>query len=69
MMVLIEQGDRDRHNEMVLGEVEKAAENCDVVVLAQGSMTVLLPLLTHIKTPVLSSPRMGIEYLKEVLGE
>ena len=69
MMILIEQGDKERHNAMVLGEVERAARECDVVVLAQGSMTVLLPLLTHIKTPVLSSPRMGIEYLKEVLGE
>ena len=69
MMIIIEQGDKERHNAMVIGEVERAARECDVVVLAQGSMTVLLPLLTHIKTPVLSSPRMGIEYLKEVLGE
>ena len=67
MMILIETGDKERHNAMVLSEVEKAAESCDVVVLAQGSMTVLLPLLGHIKKPVLSSPRLGIEYLKEVL--
>lgn len=68
MMILIEQGDVETHNKMVLGEVEAAAENCDVVVLAQGSMTVLLPLLGHIQKPVLTSPRLGIQRMKEVLG-
>jgi len=48
--------------------VEAAAETCDVVVLAQGSMTVLLPLLGHIKKPVLTSPRLGVERVKEILG-
>ena len=68
MMILIEKGDVETHNKMVLHEVETAAENADVVVLAQGSMTVLLPLLGHIQKPVLTSPRLGVEYLKEVLG-
>ena len=67
MMILIEKGDVETHNKMVLGEVEAAAETCDVVVLAQGSMTVLLPLLGHIKKPVLTSPRLGVEYMKKVL--
>ena len=68
MMILIEKGDAETHNKMVLGEVEAAAESADVVVLAQGSMTVLLPLLGHIQKPVLTSPRLGVEYMKEVLG-
>lgn len=68
MMILIERGDVETHNRMVLGEVEVAAETCDVVVLAQGSMTVLLPLLGHIKKPVLTSPRLGVERVREVLG-
>lgn len=68
MMILIEKGDVETHNSMVLGEVEAAAESCDVVVLAQGSMTVLLPLLGRIKKPVLTSPRLGVERVKEVLG-
>ena len=67
MMILIEKGDVETHNKMVLGEVEAAAEACDVVVLAQGSMTVLLPLLGHITKPVLTSPRLGVEYMKKVL--
>lgn len=68
MMILIEQGDVETHNRMVLGEVEAAANTCDVVVLAQGSMTVLLPLLGHIQKPVLTSPRLGIERMRDVLG-
>lgn len=68
MMILIEKGDVETHNSMVLGEVEAAAESCDVVVLAQGSMTVLLPLLGRIKKPVLTSPKLGVERVKEVLG-
>lgn len=68
MMILIEKGDVETHNSMVLTEVEAAAKDCDVVVLAQGSMTVLLPLLGHIRKPVLTSPRMGIERMKDVLG-
>ena len=68
MMILIEKGDAETHNKMVLGEVEAAAESCDVVVLAQGSMTVLLPLLGHIQKPVLTSPRLGVERVKDVLG-
>ncbi len=67
MMVLIENNDVQTHNRMVLGEVEKAAAHNDVVVLAQGSMTVLLPLLENIKIPVLSSPRLCVERIRELL--
>lgn len=67
MMMLIEKRDVEGHNRMVLGEVERAAEANDVVVLAQASMTVLLPLVRHIQKPVLSSPRLAIEYAKKLL--
>ena len=67
MMILIEKGDVETRNRMVIGEVQKAAETNDVIVLAQGSMTVLLPLLKDIEKPVLSSPRLGVCYVKEVL--
>ena len=67
MMVLIENNDVQTHNRMVLGEVEKAAAHNDVVVLAQGSMTELLPLLANIKIPVLSSPRLCVERIRELL--
>lgn len=67
MMILIEKGDVETHNNMVLGEVEAAAESCDVVVLAQGSMVVLLPELADIQKPVLSSPELGVRKARQLL--
>ena len=52
---------------MVRNEVLRAAESNDVIVLAQGSMTVLVPELADVQKPVLTSPRLGIEYVREVL--
>lgn len=69
MVKLMETGDQDLHNQMVLGDVQEAAENNDVVVLAQGSMIVMEPLLHTIPKPVLTSPRLGVCDLKEVIGE
>ncbi|MEI3524901.1 MAG: hypothetical protein V8Q27_01300 [Eubacteriales bacterium] len=48
-------------------EVLKAAEECDVVVLAQGSMVVLLPELSNISKPVLSSPELGVRKARLIL--
>lgn len=67
MMILIEKGDVETHNRMVIDTVRKAAEDHDVVVLAQGSMVVLEPLVKDIIKPVLTSPRLGVEYVREVL--
>lgn len=66
--VLLKEGNRQKHNEMVLDTVNKAAEESDVIVLAQGSMIILLPHLTHIKIPVLSSPRSGVAQLRKALN-
>ncbi len=57
--VLMREG-RARHNALVKNTVVKCAEECDVIVLAQGSMTVLLSELSDIKKPVLSSPELGV---------
>ena len=69
MELLIKTGNVQEHNRMVVGQVEKAAQENDVVVLAQGSMDVLMPELTHISKPVFSSPRIGVEYLRQVAVE
>lgn len=69
MMVLIEEGDVRKHNAMVRDEVLRAAETNDVIVLAQGSMTVLLPELKDVSKPVLTSPRLAIEYVRELLAK
>ena len=47
---------------LMSGDVDKHND------LAQGSMTAILPLLTDIKKPVLTSPRLAVERVKEELG-
>jgi Asp/Glu/hydantoin racemase len=65
--VLMKENNRAKHNALVLAAVKKAEAECDVIVLAQGSMTVLLPELTDIQKPVLTSPRIGVEKARAVL--
>ena len=66
MWALINEG-QETHNKLVKDTVVKAAEECDVIILAQGSMVVLLPELTDIKKPVFSSPELGVRKAREVL--
>jgi Asp/Glu/hydantoin racemase len=63
-------GDRERHDAMVTEQAVDLAKNVDVIVLAQASMSRLVDVLRE-KTglPVLSSPRMGVEYLAERVSE
>lgn len=68
MELLMKTGDVQAHNRMVIESVERAAEENDVVVLAQGSMIVLEKELGHIEKPVLTSPRLGVEHLADVAG-
>ena len=65
--ILMKEGNKEKHNRMVLDEIEKVESESDVIVLAQGSMTVLLPQLKHIQKPDLTSPRSGVMRVKEVL--
>ena len=64
----MKEGNKQKHNDMVIDAIEKIKDTSDVIVLAQGSMVVLLPYLDHIKVPVLSSPRSGVAQLRKVLG-
>ena len=61
-------GDRDRHDRMVAEAAQKLATKVDIIVLAQASMTRLVPSLNQ-KTGlrVLSSPRLAIEYTAKIL--
>lgn len=61
-------GDVDKHNELVIKAIRKAEDENDVVVLAQGSMTAILPLLGETTKPVLTSPRLAVERVKKELG-
>jgi Asp/Glu/hydantoin racemase len=61
-------GNPAEHDRMVMAEITRAASENDVVALAQGSMARLVPLLDRPGAPVLSSPRLGVEALREVLA-
>jgi len=65
--ILMKEKNQEKHNQLCLETIRKAAIDHDVIVLAQGSMTVLLPYLTEFDKPVLTSPRMAIERVKEML--
>lgn len=66
--ILMKEKNVEKHNKLVLDLIDKAVEENDVVVLAQGSMITLLPYLGNTKVPVLTSPRLGVEKVREVLG-
>ncbi|MCQ4725997.1 aspartate/glutamate racemase family protein [Anaerotignum faecicola] len=65
--VLMSQGGKEKHDALVLKAIEEEADAADVIVLAQGSMYGMLPLVSHISVPVLASPRIAVEYLKDML--
>lgn len=56
-----------RHNQFVLEKLKEIQQHFDVIVLAQGSMAVLEPELHQISIPVLTSPRLAVESVKELL--
>ncbi len=61
-------GDRDLHDRMVSEAARKLAKEVDLIVLAQASMTRLVPSLSDATgLCVLSSPRLAIEYTKRLL--
>ncbi|MFL6450353.1 MAG: aspartate/glutamate racemase family protein [Bryobacteraceae bacterium] len=60
-------GNTEEHDRLLKAEIEKAMNENEVVVLAQGSMARLVPSLEQ-RVPVLSSPRSSVEALKERLG-
>ena len=61
-------GDVEKHNELVIEAIRKAEEENDVVVLAQGSMTAILPLLKETTKPILTSPRLAVERIRKELN-
>lgn len=65
---LTREKNREKHNRLVLEAIEAGAPGSDVVVLAQGSMVALLSELSRIQKPVLTSPRLGVERARTMLG-
>ena len=67
LQVLLKEKDRAKHNRMVKEKIQLAEESCDVIVLAQGSMTAILSELGDIKKTVLTSPKLGVLKARKVL--
>jgi hypothetical protein len=65
---LLKTGDKQKHNEMVIAKIKEAAAAHDVIVLAQGSMYHLIPLLGDIKIPVLTSLETGVGQIRKVIS-
>lgn len=67
---LLMAGATSDHDERVVATAATLAEQVEIVVLAQASMTRLAPRIEEgIGLPVLSSPRLGVEDLARVLTE
>jgi len=63
-------GDRDKHDAMIIEQAVDLADGVDLIVLAQASMSRLAGVLEE-KTglTVLSSPRIGVDYLARRVAE
>lgn len=66
--VLMKEKNVEKHNQLVLKRIQEAEADNDVIVLAQGSMTALLPYLKECARPVLTSPRLGVMRARQMLG-
>jgi Asp/Glu/hydantoin racemase len=61
-------GDAEKHDCMLLDELERLAPKVDVVLLAQASMAGLADKVPpETRVPVLSSPRLAVKRVKELL--
>lgn len=69
----LQAGNADQHDQMVRAALQALAARVDVVVLAQASMARALGGATSIEVagrgvPVLTSPRLGVERLRDVVA-
>lgn len=65
--ILMKEKNQEKHNQLCIETIAKACEDHDTIVLAQGSMTVLTPYLDRFDKRILTSPRLAIEKVKEIL--
>ena len=66
-------GDVKKHNDELSAQIHAIDGKYDVIVLAQGSMIAILPEITDVKTPVLTSIPLGVkravDMVHEIFGE
>lgn len=64
-----ERGEQDEHDRLITERTLELADETDVIVLAQASMSHLAPDLSErVSVPVLSSPEMAMEAVASALG-
>jgi len=61
--------DQEGYIREIVKDIEPAADYLDVIVLAQGSMAPAAEKLQHLPIPVLSSPVLAIERMKELCAQ
>ena len=64
---VLKAGNPDKHNEMLLAEIEQLSNEVDAIVMAQVSMTALEPQLTNTKVPVYNSGRTAFNRIRQIL--
>jgi aspartate/glutamate racemase len=64
---VLKAGNPEKHNEMLLEEIDKLSGKVDAIVMAQVSMTALEPHLTKTKVPVYNSGRTAFNKIRQML--
>jgi glutamate racemase len=70
-MAALQRGDGETHDRILLEALPPLAAQVDLVLLAQASMARLLPRLSEVdglRVPVLTSPGLAVDHLRERLG-
>jgi aspartate/glutamate racemase len=65
---MLKTGQPEKHNELLLAEIDRLSGSVDAIVLAQLSMTALEPLLGATRVPVYNSGRTGFTKVRELLS-
>lgn len=64
---VLKAGNPEKHNEMLLAEIEGLSKEVDAIVMAQVSMTALEPRLTSTRVPVYNSGRTAFNRVRQIL--
>lgn len=62
-----EKGNIDKHNKLLLQEIDRLSNEVDVIVMAQLSMSALAPFIKESKVPVYNSGDTGFKRIREML--
>jgi aspartate/glutamate racemase len=64
---ILKAGNPEKHNDMLLDEIERLSGEVDAIVMAQVSMTALEPRLGHTRVPVYNSGRTAFNKIRQIL--